>query len=307
MQYLKSFSLASENDEVDFVMSSASYKLDMACYSQNNAYPFHIFPKMSLSRLDFEPITIFYGGNGSGKSTLLNVIAKKLNIHRTAPFNDSPHFAEYLEFCTYSLCNGQKRLPAGSEIVTSDGVFDLLLDVRAINSGIDREREELFEEYAETVRDCRENGWQMRDLSQYDELCRRMDARKKTKSQYVTSRMSSTAELPTRSNGESAFLYFTKRIKENALYLLDEPENSLSPKLQLELAEFLEASVRFYGCQLIVSTHSPFLLAMKGAKIYDLDSRPASIRRWSELENVKAYFDLFKTHEKEFNQSKKEN
>mgnify|MGYP006990124335 CR=1 FL=1 len=31
------------------------------------------------------------------------------------------------------------------------------------------------------------------------------------------------------SNGESAFLYFTDKIKENGLYLLDEPENSLSP------------------------------------------------------------------------------
>ena len=33
MQYLRSFSLASEADEVDFVLSSASYKLDMDFYS----------------------------------------------------------------------------------------------------------------------------------------------------------------------------------------------------------------------------------------------------------------------------------
>ena len=32
------------------------------------------------------------------------------------------------------------------------------------------------------------------------------------------------------SNGESAFLYFTEKIQENGLYLLDEPENSLSPE-----------------------------------------------------------------------------
>ena len=51
MQYLRSFSLASESDEVDFMFSNASYQLDMACYSQNNAYPFHIFPKKSLKKL----------------------------------------------------------------------------------------------------------------------------------------------------------------------------------------------------------------------------------------------------------------
>ena len=300
MQYLRSFSLASEDDEVDFVLSSASYKLDMACYSSNNAYPFHIFPKKSFSKIDFEPITIFYGTNGSGKSTLLNIIAEKLNVSRTAPFNDSPLFAEYLEYCRYSLCSGQKRLPDESEIITSDGVFDLLLNVRAINSGIDREREALLEDYANTLRDSRENGWQMHNLSEYDELCRRMEVRKKSRSQYVSKRMSATTEIPTRSNGESAFLYFTQRIGENALYLLDEPENSLSPALQIELAEFLEAAVRFYGCQLIISTHSPFLLSIKNAKIYDLDSVPVKAKRWNELENVRAYFEFFKKHETEF-------
>ena len=300
MQYLKSFSLASENDEVDFMLSNASYRLDMACYSQNNAYPFHIFPKKSLKKLEFEPITIFYGNNGSGKSTVLNIIAEKLNIKRSAPFNDAPLLENYLELCSYSLERGVRSLPSESEIITSDGVFDFLLDIRAINEGIDRERQSLFEEYTETVRDSRENGWQMRDLSEYDELCRRMDARKKTKSQYVAKRMSAGHELPPKSNGESAYLYFTHKIKENALYILDEPENSLSPKLQLELARFLEEAVRFYGCQLIISTHSPFLLAMRGAKIYDLDSAPASVRKWSELENVRTYYELFSNRKNEF-------
>lgn len=301
MQYLRSFSLASEQDEVDFILSPrASYQLDMACYSQNNAYPFHIFPKKSLRKLEFEPITIFYGNNGSGKSTVLNIIAEKLNVHRSAPFNNAPLLESYLELCDYRLAGGVPYLPDGSEIITSDGVFDFLLDIRAINEGIDRERQSLFEEYSETVRDSRENGWQMRDLSEYDELCRRMDARKKTKSQYVAKRMSAGNELPPKSNGESAYLYFTHKIRENALYILDEPENSLSPKLQLELARFLEDAVRFYGCQLIISTHSPFLLALKGAKIYDLDASPAEVRRWSQLENVRAYYDLFDKRKKEF-------
>jgi predicted ATPase len=89
-------------------------------------------------------------------------------------------------------------------------------------------------------------------------------------------------------------------VKENALYLLDEPENSLSASMQMELARFLEDSARFYGCQLVIATHSPFLLSIRGAKIYDLDARPVAPRRWTELENVRAYFDFFKSREKEF-------
>jgi predicted ATPase len=63
--------------------------------------------------------------------------------------------------------------------------------------------------------------------------------------------------------------------------------------LQRELAAFLSDSARFFGCQLIISTHSPFLLAMRGAKIYDLDATPARESEWTELESVRIYKELF--------------
>ena len=91
-----------------------------------------------------------------------------------------------------------------------------------------------------------------------------------------------------------------ERLEEDALYLLDEPENSLSPARQLELAQFLSDSARFYGCQLVISTHSPFLLALEGARIYDLDQTPAQLRRWTQLDNVRTYHDFFRAHEQEF-------
>ena len=102
------------------------------------------------------------------------------------------------------------------------------------------------------------------------------------------------------SNGESAFIYFSEKIKENALYLLDEPENSLSSERQLELQRFLQDSARFFGCQFIIATHSPFLLSMKGAKIYDLDEDMVDIKKWTEFSNVRAYYDFFMEHRREF-------
>ena len=83
-------------------------------------------------------------------------------------------------------------------------------------------------------------------------------------------------------------------------YCMDEPENSLSPKLQLELVKFLQDSARYFNCQLIIATHSPFILSIAGAKIYDLDQTPVDIRNWTELENVRAYYDFFKKHDGEF-------
>ncbi len=102
------------------------------------------------------------------------------------------------------------------------------------------------------------------------------------------------------SNGENAFQYFMDKIEENGLYLLDEPENSLSPERQLELVRFIEDSVRFFGCQFIISTHSPFLLAMRDAKIYDLDQVPVKPKSWTSLKNVQIYHNFFEAHRKDF-------
>ena len=70
----------------------------------------------------------------------------------------------------------------------------------------------------------------------------------------------------TYSNGENGFKYFTDNIQPNGLYLLDEPENSLSAEMQIDLAQFIFNMARFYNCQFILSSHSPFLLAMPFAR-----------------------------------------
>lgn len=291
MKYLDSFTLASEREEINYLWSFG--KTDMQCYSQTNVYPFKIFPQKRLERLDFEPITVIYGGNGSGKSTILNLIAEKLRLERTAPFNNTPYIEEYLKFCKCDLAFGQ-HAPRGSKIITSDGVFDSLLDIRSINAGVDRRRELLFQEYERS----REEPYLLRNINDFDEFKRRNETKRRTKSDYVSKRL--PKELDGMSNGETAYYYFTQKIEENALYLLDEPENSLSPALQCKLRQFIEDSARFYSCQFIIATHSPFLLSMKDAKIYDLDSLPVETKKWTELENVRLYHEFFKAHENEF-------
>lgn len=300
MPYLKQFTMASDTQEYDYLRDMRkSYQQAMRCYDHNNVYPFKLFPEKGLETLEFEPITILYGGNGSGKSTLLNVIAEKLKLKRSSPFNNTPYMKSYLGFCKYRLSLGELP-PPDSKIITSDDVFDYLLDLRAINEGVDRRREELFREYDELAPRgaTADPSFLLNSLDDYEDLKRRNEARGSTKSAYVSRRM--THELAGRSNGESALYYFTNQIGEGALYLLDEPENSLSAKLQNELRQYIEDSARFYRCQFVISTHSPFLLSMKGARIYDLDSRPVSVAHWTELEAVKIYHDFFKRHEKEF-------
>ena len=57
------------------------------------------------------------------------------------------------------------------------------------------------------------------------------------------------------SNGESALMYFISEIKDNGVYLLDEPENSLDISWQYELINIL---VKFNpNAQYFITTHSP--------------------------------------------------
>lgn len=74
----------------------------------------------------------------------------------------------------------------------------------------------------------------------------------------------------------------------------------MSAENQIKIKQFIEDSVRFYNCQFIISTHSPFILSLIGAKIYDLDSLPVTDKQWTELENIKTYYNFFKGYEDKF-------
>ena len=284
MVYLKSMTFPNADREHDFIMS-----VKRTCY--DSFYPFRILSCNDLYRLDFNPVTILYGGNGSGKSTVLNVIAEKVNVRRDSIYNKTNFFPDYVTLCQTNI---EHPIPENSRIITSDDVFDYMLNIRNLNEGIDVKREKLFDEYL----DSKYSKFQMKSIADYDQLKKVNDSRRKTQSAFVRdSLMQNIREL---SNGESAFGYFTEKIDEDGLYLLDEPENSLSPKRQLELVNYLEDSARFFGCQFIIATHSPFLLAMREARIYNLDKEPVEVERWTELENVRIYYDFFKKHEDKF-------
>lgn len=282
--YLSQFSFPDEGLEHNFFMG-----IQRTCY--DSFYPFQVLSKKWLSALEFEPITILYGGNGSGKTTVLNVIAEKLKLNRDTLYNRTNFFEDYTKMCSYVL---SQKLTDDSRIITSDDVFDFMMNLRNINEGISLKREDIFEEYLEV----KYSKFQMKSLEEYDQLKKVNMARHKTQSKYVRAHL--MGNVREHSNGESAFIYFTEKIREEGLYLLDEPENSLSPEKQQELLQFIEDSARFYGCQFIIATHSPFILSIKNAKIYDMDEEPVCVKKWTQLPNVLAYYKFFKKHEKDF-------
>ena len=285
MVYLRKFNLLSEIMEHHVL---ADYEIRKIF---NSSYPIGMFPLKDLEKITFDNITIFCGGNGSGKTTILNIISEKLRSSRKSKVDKGSIFHTYVNLCTYEMSSEE---PIEIKTITSDDIFDYLLDIRSINANVNRNKEYLSDEYLKNKYDPKDHN-----IDNYEKLKSVLDAKKKTMSSYVRERLMNN-NIVEQSNGESALMFWEKEIKENAIYILDEPENSLSAENQLKLKKFLEESARFFNCQFIISTHSPFMLSLKDAKIYDLDSNPIKNKKWYELNNIKTYYDFFKENKDKF-------
>lgn len=284
--YLKSFDLPSEHQEIEYIKD-----IKETCYL--NFYPFQILT-FKLNHVEFAPVTIFYGNNGSGKSTLLNIIAEKIRANRNSPFNGSALFNDFTRMCTANFSN---YMPNSMQILTGDDVSEKIINLRYLNDGIDTNRREIFDEYA-SKRQIKPGEWNLDSLDDYESWKEILESKTTSKSSYVRNRLHPNRQMY--SNGETTIRYFMDKITDNGLYLLDEPENSVSLPNQIQIMEYLQQSARFFNCQFIIATHSPVFLSMPNAKIYNLDNEPATINKWTELENVKILFDFFMKHKDEF-------
>jgi predicted ATPase len=85
--------------------------------------------------------------------------------------------------------------------------------------------------------------------------------------------------LHEQSHGESFLALAESRFGGEMLYILDEPEAALSVTSALAFMAVMHR-VAAAGAQFIVATHSPILLALPGARIYELWDGGASEVSW---------------------------
>lgn len=268
-------------------------KFELLDNEDYSGYPFHIFLEKKIFNIEFDPITIFYGDNGSGKSTLLNIITETINkdkkiIDRRKTLIKSDYFDMYTAKCNYYLENS---IPLGSKIIFSEDIFENILSKRIENQKKNNARKDLEKQYMQYK-------YNPINYSSLEDLSISVETRNKTQSKFIKSRIEENAREF--SNGQTSLEFFDKELKEDSLYLLDEPENSLSPKFQIELIQLISELSRFFKCQFIIATHSPFLLSIPDARIYDLDSIPVITKNWYELENMKIYYNFFKENKSKF-------
>ena len=284
MKYLKKFSLPTFQSE--------------SLYDFPTKYPFSLFSSKDFYEVYFSDVTIFYGSNGSGKSTLLNVINHKFNLKRRSSFFADETFKAYVDKCSFQLeynddLDELYELPKNSKIIASEDVFNHILNIREENIKNEKNSLKLKKEYSK----IKKGNVQFGGLKDYESLVAQNEVRSKTQTSFIRERTNFIKQF---SNGESSLRFFDSELENDGLYLLDEPENSLSPEFQVQLMRLIVECSRYCNCQFIIATHSPFLLSIPGAKIYNLDDNPVDVCDWTELENVRFYYDFFKSHEDEF-------
>jgi len=86
------------------------------------------------------------------------------------------------------------------------------------------------------------------------------------------------------------------------IYFLDEPENALSPKRQLELLRVLKEMSRNGLVQFIIATHSPILFASSQATIYSFDALPIKKIDYENTNHYRIYKD-FLNNRKQYQES----
>lgn len=103
--------------------------------------------------------------------------------------------------------------------------------------------------------------------------------------------------LHEQSHGESFLSLFLHRFGPDGLYVLDEPEAALSPQRQLAFLVRMHELVR-QGCQFVVATHAPIVLAYPGATIYRVDERGLTAIAYDEAEPVAVTRDFLAQRER---------
>ena len=264
-----------------------TFKLSERRSTDPNIYPFCIFKNKEPDIFIFDNITVLYGNNGSGKSTILNMIAHKLQLkgkERNYSRIDGwwPYFEDFSYECEYELGENEygktlTKIPENSRYIKSE---EILYEIRKI------QQDAVLQESIKSNL-TRERGLQnAKDFLETKEGAKQFSRCAFAQDKY--------------SNGETTLRILEEEIEPDKLYLLDEPEVSLSPQKQVELAEKINQMSRYLGVQFIIATHSPFMLGILNAKIYNLDTKEYKIQKWSELENVRYFYDFFKNRKNEF-------
>jgi predicted ATPase len=229
-------------------------------------FPFNLPLVKKLPKLSFKkPVTFFIGENGSGKSTIIEAIATGVGLPAIGSqdlvldetLNPALRLSEYLKF---SWKIKSKR----GFFLRAEDFFGFVKRLHKAHAELDAD----IKHYEATL--------------EGEGLSRARGAALAQKNA-MTGRYGE--DLNANSHGESFLKLFQSRFTQTGLYILDEPEASLSPQRQLTLISMIKNMVEEKKSQFIIATHSPILMAIPGSTIYEFKDGEIREIKYQETEH----------------------
>ena len=219
---------------------------------KQNPFPFNI-PAVKFAKdiVLNNAVTIFVGDNGSGKSTLLEAIACKLNLALIGGYikaNNRTGFDAAEALQPYLEIHWKRE--------THKGFFFRAEDFSDFINAVETERNRIYNDLSEL-------------RGQVDDrIIEEMASNANFNSRQM--RKDYGADMQAFSHGEAYLKILQTRIGDKGIFLLDEPEAALSPLKQLSLMSLIMDITKHKNAQFIISTHSPILMGLPGATLYEI-------------------------------------
>jgi len=216
---------------------------------KKHPYPYDVPAIKNAKNIDVSnSVTFIIGENGTGKSTLLESIACRLQLpHMDGKGYDKKCFDAAKKLLPY--------LELEWDIERSVGFFFRAEDFGDYLNSIHRSDIELHNQMGLSDDVPEHIIQQMKDSANY---------------QLHEVRRDYGQELDSFSHGEAYMHIMHQMVNQRGIYLLDEPEASLSPAKQLAFIYFIQNHLQHFNSQFIIATHSPMLMAYTNATIYEI-------------------------------------
>ena len=216
---------------------------------KENPFPFSVAAVKHLKGIEIDKgITFLVGDNGTGKSTILETLSYHMNLPVIDGFKRSKR--DYV-----AAKELQSYLDIEWNIHTEKGFFF---------------RAEDFSHFVDSVE--RNNNSMGYLTSMKGEIPDHIIAQMQESNNTALREMRKQygQDMLAFSHGEAYMKIMQDRINSKGVFLLDEPEAALSPSKQLAMIHFILEHQKKYMSQFIIATHSPMLMAIPGARIYQI-------------------------------------
>ena len=236
---------------------------------KQNPFPFNV-PAVKFAK-DItlnNNVTIFVGDNGSGKSSLLEAIAYKINL---------PLIGGFIEANNRTGFEAAKLLQPFLKIQwkreTSRGFFFRAEDFSDFINSVEQERNKIAGDLSEL------KG--VVDDSIIEKMSESMNFNLRQMRKNYGENMQAF------SHGEAYLKILQTRIGDKGIFLLDEPEAALSPLKQLSLISLILEILKNKTAQFIIATHSPILMGIPGASLYEIQEDSMKMVEYKETDHYR--------------------